>query len=138
MTNRRAGAMLMVMALGVIWSACRFADLCGEVTFSQGQSADGVYGAKAYAIDCGAVGDFNLRISLTTSSAFGPAMRRELLHVMGRFTAGFEWPESRLLRVTVTCVQAGDCTDAETEDVRKAIASSDHAWQELKIAYAIK
>ena len=92
-----AGAILT--ALGVICSGCEFSKLCGEVTYSQGQSADGVYGAKAHYIDCGAVGSFYLDVTLTRKSAWGYTSERNVLHVNGWFSASFEWPQSRLLRL---------------------------------------
>jgi hypothetical protein len=148
MRNRCAGA--KSIALGIVCVVCvvlvicvisldrAFSALCGEVTFSQGQSADGAYGATAYEIDCGAVGDFNLKVKLTKKLESGASTERHVLGVMGRFRASFEWPERRLLRVTVTCLEAGQCTDAETENVRKAVALSDRRWQALKIEYAVK
>jgi hypothetical protein len=132
--NSRANAMLI--ALCVSCSGCFVPD-CEEITLSQGQSADGVYGATAYAIDCGAVGDFNLKIRLTEKSASGSTTPREVLSVMGRFTARFDWPESRLLRVAVTCEQADHCTEAQVENVRKQLASSDRVWRDLKVEYAV-
>jgi hypothetical protein len=135
MRNSRAGAMLIALCLSC--SGCLLPD-CSEVTLSQGQSADGVYSATAYATDCGAVGDFNLKVRLTEKSASGSTTRREVLNVMGRFKASFDWPESRLLRVRVTCEQAGQCTDAEVENVRKVLASSDRAWRKLKVEYAVE
>lgn len=108
MRNRCAGA--KSIALGIVSVVCvvlvicvisldrAFSALCGEVTFSQGQSADGAYGATAYEIDCGAVGDFNLKVKLTKKLESGSSTERHVLGVMGRFRASFEWPEAPATR----------------------------------------
>jgi hypothetical protein len=134
MRGSRAGAMLVVLCLSC--SGC-FVE-CEEITKSQGQSADGVYGATAYYTDCGAVGDFFLNIKLTEKSLFGSTNQREVLSVMGRFTARFDWPESRRLRVTVTCAAPGHCTDDEVKTLRKELESSTRAWRDLKVGYAFE
>jgi hypothetical protein len=126
----------MLIALCLSCSGC-FIE-CEEITKSQGQSADGVYGATAYYIDCGAVGDFFLNIKLTEKSLFGYTSQRGVLSVIGRFTARFDWPESRRLRVTVTCEGPGDCTEDEVEILRKKLESATRAWGHLKVDYAFE
>jgi hypothetical protein len=111
---------------------------CEDITLAQTQSADGVYGARAYYIDCGAVGSFSLNIRLTTKVAYGYTSRRDVLNVMGRFTARFDWQQSRLLRVTITCAGADQCTGDDVANLRKALASSDRDWRELKIEYILQ
>lgn len=134
MRSSRAGAMLIAVCLS--GSGC-FIE-CEEITLSQGQSADRVYGATAYYIDCGAVGDFFLNIKLTEKALFGATYQREVLHVMGRFTARFEWPESRRLRVTVTCDAPDGCTDDEVAILRKKLEASTRAWRDVKVDYAFE
>jgi hypothetical protein len=134
MRRSRAGAMLIALGLGC--SGC-FIE-CEDITLSQGQSADGVYGARASYIDCGVLSGFSLNIEITEKSLFGYTNQRHVLGVLGRFTARFDWPESRRLRVTVTCEVPGFCTGDQVEILRKELESSARAWGNLKIDYAFE
>lgn len=127
---------LFILGFCVMSSGC-FLE-CEDITLGQTQSADGVYGARAFYIDCGAVGEFSLNIRLTKKIAYGYTSQRDVLNVMGRFTARFDWPQSRLLRVTITCDGADQCTGDDVANLRKALASSDRDWRELKIEYILQ
>jgi hypothetical protein len=129
-------SVLFILCLSVTSSGC-IVD-CEDITLGQTQSADGIYGARAHYVDCGAVGEFSLNLTLTQKIAYGYTSQRDVLNIMGQFTARFDWPEPRLLRVTVGCGDGRECTDDEAANLRKEIASSDRAWRELKIEYFVQ